>query len=180
MSKPYDFQISLNTTHECARQYLGQGKVATYIPALARVPAERFGMAVVTVDGQTAAVGDADEVFSIQSISKVFTLLLAMQLRGAPLWQRVGREPSGTPFNSIVQLEYEKGIPLNPFINAGAHITTDCVVVDAPNPKKIILSALQQLAGNSAIAFDAEVAASEHATGHRNAAIENFLKETII
>ncbi|MEQ9325890.1 MAG: glutaminase, partial [Rhodospirillales bacterium] len=104
---------------------IGRGRVASYIPALASVDPRKFGIAVATCGGETVVAGDADEAFSIQSVSKVFTLSLALERTGARLWKRVGREPSGSPFNSIVQLEREKGIPRNPFINAGALVVTD-------------------------------------------------------
>jgi glutaminase len=97
-----------------------EGRVADYIPALARVDPHRFGIAVVDRDGREWVVGDADALFSVQSISKVFTLTLAMQRCGEALWERVHREPSGDPFNSLVELESEAGVPRNPFINAGA------------------------------------------------------------
>jgi len=130
----------------------------------------------VTVDGVEAVAGDGTETFSIQSISKVFTLMMAMRLRGASLWKRVEREPSGDPFNSLVQLEYEQGVPRNPFINAGAHISTDCIVVGHADPKQAILDELRKLSGEPGLAFDLEVAASERDHGFRNAAIANFLK----
>jgi len=171
-----DLQAILEEVHREASAYIGEGAVATYIPALARVPIEKFGIAVISVDGGTAMAGDAAEPFSIQSISKVFALLLAMRLRDNRLWERVGREPSGNPFNSLVQLEYEQGIPRNPFINAGAHISADCIVVDHPDPKRAVLNELRRLSGAEDVDFDLEVAASEHAHGHRNAAIANFLK----
>ncbi|TIY00036.1 MAG: glutaminase, partial [Mesorhizobium sp.] len=102
-----------------------RGEVATYIPQLGKVDPNKFGIAAVTKDGRVLIAGDADEPFSIQSISKVFTLTLALGNVGDALWQRVGREPSGNPFNSIVQLEHENGIPRNPFINAGAIVISD-------------------------------------------------------
>ena len=98
---------------------IGSGKVADYIPALANVDPNKFGIAVTACDGETASAGDADEAFSIQSVSKVFTLTLALERVGTALWQRIGREPTGSAFNSIVQLEHEAGIPRNPLINAG-------------------------------------------------------------
>jgi len=176
MAKGGKLQDDLDAVYERAREYVGMGQVANYIPALARVPIVKFGMAVVSVDGEEAHAGDAEEPFSIQSVSKVFTLLMAMQLRENALWRRVGREPSGDPFNSLVQLEYEKGVPRNPFINAGAHITTDCIVMGHDDPKQAILDEMRRLSGNSEIAFDPEVAESERAHGFRNAAIANFLK----
>src|SRR5882762_5067129 len=110
------------------RQRQDRGEVATYIPELARVDPKAFGLAVIDAEGNVAASGDAQEPFSIQSISKVFTLTLALGKVGDALWRRVGREPSGSPFNSIVQLENERGIPRNPFINAGAIVVTDIVL----------------------------------------------------
>lgn len=173
---PGDYAAVLEWVQERVGPDIAKGKVATYIPALARVPKSKFAMAVKCVDGREAAVGDADEAFSIQSISKVFTLVMALRAVGSKLWKRVGREPSGDPFNSLVQLEYEKGIPRNPFINAGAHVVTDHVVAHEANPKCAILAEFRRLTGNPKVAFDTEVAASERDHGHWNAAIANFLK----
>ena len=106
----------------------GSGRVADYIPALARIDPQRFGLSVMTCDGEHADAGDFDVPFSIQSISKVFTLTLVLDAIGDTLWERVGREPSGSPFNSIVQLEREQGVPRNPLINAGALVTTDALM----------------------------------------------------
>src|SRR5271154_3292436 len=121
--------------------HLGRGQVADYIPALARVDPRHFGLAIVTCDGEIAAAGDADVGFSVQSISKVFTLTLALEKLGSALWRRVGREPSGSPFNSIVQLEYERGIPRNPLINAGALVVADALL-DGGDPNATIASIL--------------------------------------
>src|SRR4029453_18878827 len=150
--------------------HLGEGHVADYIPALARVDGRRFGMAVVTVDGQTFEVGDAWMPFSIQAISKVFTLTMALQRMGDDLWKRVGREPSGSRFNSIVQLEYEHGIPRNPFINAGAIAVTDAIL-GGPQPREAlgeILRFMQYVAADDTIYIDDKVAASEQRTGFAN------------
>ena len=152
------------------------GQVATYIPALARIDARHFGLALVTADGQTAVAGDGALPFSIQSISKVFTLTLAMQQLGEDLWKRIGREPSGDPFNSLVQLEHEQGKPRNPFINAGAIAVADRLMsVFGSQAKAELLALMGRLAGEP-IAFDDEVAASEAATGFRNFAMANFMK----
>ncbi len=152
------------------------GQVATYIPALARIDARHFGLALVTADGQTAVAGDGALPFSIQSISKVFTLTLAMQQLGEDLWTRIGREPSGDPFNSLVQLEHEQGKPRNPFINAGAIAVADRLIsVFGSHAKAELLALMARLAGEP-IAFDGEVAASEAATGFRNFAMANFMK----
>ena len=154
-----------------------RGVVASYIPELARADAGAFGIAVVAADGLIAAAGDADIPFSVQSITKVFTLTLALGMVGDKLWERVGREPSGNPFNSIVQLELERGIPRNPFINAGAIAVTD-VILSGYKPSEAlgqILDLVRDLAEDSSISIDEAVAASEKRTGFRNAALANFM-----
>lgn len=171
-----DHQAVLEWVYSRVKGDLRKGKVATYIPALARVPKTKFAMVIRTVDGQEASVGDADEPFSIQSISKVFTLVLALNRVGPSLWHRVGREPSGNRFNSLMQLEIENGIPRNPFINAGAHVITDSIVHHDVAGKLAILNEMRRLSGNPNIRFDREVAASEREHGYWNAAIANFLK----
>lgn len=176
MRDPHDYQAVIEGIHAKVGPDIAKGKVANYIPALARVPKSKFAIAVKCVDGREFAVGDADEPFSIQSISKVFTLVMALGQVGSKLWKRVGREPSGNPFNSLVQLEYEKGIPRNPFINAGAHVVTDHIVANRANGKDSILAEMRRLSGNSKIRFDPEVAATEREHGYWNAAIANFLK----
>jgi glutaminase len=155
-----------------------RGKVATYIPQLGKVDVKKFGIAVVTNDGRTLTAGDSDDPFSIQSISKVFTLTLALGEKGDALWKRVGREPSGNPFNSIVQLEHEHGIPRNPFINAGAIVVSD-VLLAGHRPRETIgeiLRFIRFLADDDAIVIDEAVAASEQATGFRNFALANYMK----
>lgn len=155
-----------------------RGAVATYIPQLAKVDPARFGIAVIEADGTVHAAGDADEPFSIQSISKVFTLTLALGKVGDGLWKRVGREPSGNPFNSIVQLEAEKGIPRNPFINAGAIVVTDTLLAGHAPKEAIgeILRFVRHVADDDTIFIDAAVARSETATGHRNVALANYMR----
>jgi len=155
-----------------------RGEVADYIPQLRKVDPGRFGIAVALNDGRVITAGDADEAFSIQSISKVFTLTLALGNVGDALWRRVGREPSGNPFNSIVQLERELGIPRNPFINAGAIVVTD-VLLSAHQPREAlgeILRFIQFLADDENIIIDREVAASERATGYRNFALAHYMR----
>ena len=155
-----------------------RGQVATYIPELANVDPARFGLAVIDLDGTTHLGGNADLPFSIQSISKVFTLTLALGRVGDRLWRKVGREPSGNPFNSIVQLEREMGVPRNPFINAGAIAVTD-VILSGRQPRETlgeILRFLQFLAEDDTIHIDQNVAASEKRTGFRNAALANYMK----
>jgi glutaminase len=155
-----------------------RGEVATYIPDLARVDPKHFGLVVIDAEGSVATGGDADAPFSIQSISKVFTLTLALGKIGDRLWRRVGREPSGSAFNSIVQLEYEKGIPRNPFINAGAIAVTD-TILSGHQPREAlgeILRFIQFLADDATIAIDEAVAAGEQRTGFRNVALANYMK----
>jgi glutaminase len=98
---------------------------AAEIKALKEVETDRFGMAVATSDGNVVLGGEAETTFPIQSISKVFALTIALKVFGGEVWKRVGREPSGDPFNSIVDLERLKGIPRNPLINAGALVICD-------------------------------------------------------
>ncbi|MDR2213467.1 MAG: glutaminase [Pseudomonadales bacterium] len=171
-----DFEKILQELPAQMRELCGKGRVATYIPALARVPANKFGMTLCRVDGGCYSVGDSEERFSIQSISKVFTLSLAMSRCGEALWRRVGREPSGNRFNSLVQLEYEKGIPRNPFINAGAIVVCDMLLSHLSNPKQNLRDYLRVLSGGFDIDFDEEVARSEAETGFINYALANFLK----
>ncbi|MDQ0511780.1 glutaminase [Angulomicrobium amanitiforme] len=173
-----DIDLIVREIAEEMRARPDRGDVATYIPELARVDPAAFALAVVDVDGHVAVGGDADVAFSIQSISKVFTLTLALGKVGNRLWERVGREPSGSPFNSIVQLENERGIPRNPFINAGAIAVTD-VILSGHQPKEAlgeILRFMRFLADDPTISMDDAVAASEQRTGFRNRALANYMK----
>lgn len=154
--------------------HLRRGRVADYIPALAAVDPASFGMALATVDGEVHGVGDYQHDFSIQSISKLFTLTLALAIGGDGLWERVGREPSGTPFNSLVQLESEDGIPRNPFINSGAIVVTDRLHSLTGDASETVREFLRAESGARADT-DAEVAISEAVTGHRNSALAHFL-----
>ena len=155
------------------------GRVATYIPALARVDPDKLGIAFAGADGVVHGAGDCDEPFSIQSISKIFMLALALEKVGVALWQRVGREPSGSAFNSIVQLESEQGIPRNPLINPGAIVVTDALIGEqgsADAAVEALLALLRAQAGDPTIAVDEEVAASESETGARNRSLAWFMK----
>lgn len=154
---------------------VGGGTPAEYIPALASVDPRRFGMAIADLDGNVFGVGDWQVPFSAQSITKVFALALALAEGGDSLWDRVGREPSGNPFNSLVQLEYENGIPRNPFINAGALVVTDRLQSLTGDASSELLEFLRAESGNPDIGFDAEVAASEQEHGDRNAALAHFM-----
>ena len=158
--------------------HLGHGRVADYIPALAKIDPRQFGIVAATCDGQVVAAGDADMAFSVQSISKVFMLTMALEKLGGALWRRVGKEPSGSPFNSIVQLENERGIPRNPLINAGALVVTDALLARG-DPAALIdgfLDFMRKRANDEDVSIDADVARSEGETGFRNASLANFLK----
>lgn len=156
-----------------------EGKVADYIPALARVSPDKLGIAFAGPDGVVHGAGDCDEAFSIQSISKIFTLALALEKVGVDLWKRVGREPSGSAFNSIVQLESEHGIPRNPLINPGAIVVTDALIGEegsADATIEVLLNFLRAQSGDPSIAVDEEVANSESDTGARNRSLAWFMK----
>ncbi len=156
----------------------GEGKVAGYIPALAAVDPNKFGIAFADQAGRVHGAGDCDEPFSIQSISKVFTLALALEQAGSSLWERVGREPSGSPFNSIVQLEREHGIPRNPLINPGAMVVTDNLIGDRSADAAIadLLALLREEAQDQRVFIDEAVAHSESASGARNRSLAWFMK----
>lgn len=172
-----NYRLILDTIHDEIQPLLKQGKVATYIPQLARVPAQQFGMAVVCLDGRTYTVGDTRQAFSAQSVTKLFALALAFTREGDALWQRVGREPSGNRFNSLVQLEYERGIPRNPFINAGALVITDILASRFVQADLAVLQFMRSLAGDETLDFDLTVAQSELEHAHRNRAIANLIKD---
>jgi glutaminase len=171
-----DYKRILDDIRDEVRALLAEGRVAEYILPLAHVSKDKFGMVLQTVDGDVFATGDAHERFSIQSIAKVFTLTLAMRLDGDAIWTRVGREPSGSAFNSLVQLEIEKGIPRNPFINAGALVVLDAILAHAPDGSDLVLEFVRRAAGNASIGYDLAVADEERRTGHRNHALAHFLK----
>lgn len=154
-----------------------RGEVASYIPQLASVDSNQFGITVALPDGRIFSAGCANELFSIQSISKVFTLTLALGKLGDAVWKRVGREPSGDPFNSIVQLEHESGKPRNPFINAGAIAIVDTIMM-GHQPKETLAEILQFvrfIANDDSIGIDENVARSELSTGDRNASLAHFM-----
>lgn len=171
-------QEIIDGVHAGLSPRLGEGRVAEYIPELACIDPRKLGIAIATVGGDFLCAGDADEAFSIQSISKVFMLALALGKVGDQLWRRVGREPSGSPFNSIVQLEHEHGIPRNPFINPGAIVVTD-IVLGRLSPSEAIgqiLHFVRCLADDSSITIDEHVARSENETGYRNKALANYMR----
>lgn len=153
-----------------------KGQVAQYIPELRNVSPHHFGVHVSTLDGYEVGTGDNHTKFSIQSIAKVFSLTLAYNLRGDELWERVGVEPSGTPFNSLVQLEHDRGIPRNPMINAGAIVVCDILVSHFRDPKHELLAFIQEVTQHSEVTFNLLVAQSEKSVGYRNTALVNLMK----
>ncbi|MBN2893243.1 MAG: glutaminase [Bacteroidales bacterium] len=152
------------------------GKVACYIPALSKVNPHKYGINLVEITGENFSFGDFDEKFSIQSIAKVFSLLMAYSIEGESLWKRVDVEPSGDPFNSLVQLEYENGIPRNPFINAGALVICDVLFQHLNNPKEDFLAFVRKISNNQNLFYNKEIALSEKEHGYRNAAMINLMK----
>ncbi|MDQ1772105.1 glutaminase [Labilibaculum sp. A4] len=157
--------------------YKDSGSPASYIPELRDVDPDKFGVHLITNTNQNYSLGDSEEKFSIQSISKVLSLVMAYKLEDEDLWKRVGVEPSGTPFNSLVQLEYDQGIPRNPFINAGALVICDVLVEHLENPKEEFLHFVRTLSGNSSLEYCSRIAESEKLTSYRNAALINLMKD---
>lgn len=170
------YKAAITKIYERLKGDIGIGNVASYIPALSQVSPDNYAIAIADLSGRECAIGDSDTRFTIQSISKVFTLAMVSNQIGEELWESVGREPSGSTFNSLIQLEQERGIPRNPFINAGALVVTDRLIELYSNPKEEILKFVRTLAGDDSIDFDEEVAQSELITSHRNIALANFMK----
>ncbi len=171
-----DYQQILENIYQTILPYAKEGKQADYIPALAKVNPDQFGMCIHTIYGEICSIEQADTRFSIQSISKVFALAMCLSLKGDDLWKRVGKEPSGTAFNSLVQLEFERGIPRNPFINAGAIVMSDVLISLLENPEEEFLAFARAVAGDDTVTYNEEVAVSEREKGYLNAAIANLLK----
>lgn len=171
-----DYQAILENISKAVMPLSGQGKVADYIPALANVTPDKYAVCLNSTDGKLYAIGDADERFSLQSITKVFSLAMCLSIKGEELWQRVGKEPSGTAFNSLVQLEVEDGLPRNPFINAGAIVLADVLLTSLDNPEERFISFVRELCGSESVEYNLDVAHSERESGYLNAAIANLLK----
>lgn len=174
--RTHDWQLVLDDLIDEMDSFVDDGVVAQSIPPLAAVDPVRFGAALVTVDGRSFAVGDATVAFSVQSMSKMFALVLAVHALGNTVWKQVGKEPSGKAFDSLEQLEAERGIPRNPFVNAGALATTDILISTEGSSVDSIVRFMRAESGNPEIAVDETVAAAEAVHGHRNNAIANFMK----
>ncbi|MBI3730765.1 MAG: glutaminase [Burkholderiales bacterium] len=172
-----DYAAILQTIFSEVQPLLSQGEVASYIPELSKVSAQHFGMAVYCLDGSTYTIGDSQQKFSLQSVTKLFALALAFSREGDSIWARVGREPSGNPFNSLVQLEYERGKPRNPFINAGALVIADILSARFVQSDIAVQQFARIISGEPTIDFDIAVAQSERQTAHRNYAIAHLMKD---
>ncbi|MBE6230815.1 MAG: glutaminase [Bacteroidales bacterium] len=171
-----DYQKILEDIYQEILPFASIGRQADYIPALAKTDPDQFGMCLKTVTGETYEIMQSDTRFSIQSIAKVFALAMGLSLKGEDLWKNVGKEPSGTAFNSMIQLEMEKGMPRNPFINAGAIVIADLLLSELEDAEAGFLGFIRALAGNDTIDYNMEVAISERENGYLNAAIANLLK----
>ncbi|MCZ4320327.1 glutaminase [Aequorivita viscosa] len=171
-----DYQAILEEIHQSLNSVKDTGEVASYIPELANVPKEKFGIHLQLITGENFSVGDASEKLSIQSISKVLSLTKAFQLVGNHLWERMDVEPSGNPFNHLSLLELENGIPRNPLINSGAIVVADILLSNLKNPKKDFLDFVRKLAHDDTISFNEKVAESERLNGYNNYAAANLLK----
>lgn len=171
-----DYQAILNVIEKELKDAALGGRVPNYIPELAAVPGDKFGMHLYWITGDHYAFGDSTEKFSAQSITKVFTLALARKHAGESIWNRVDVEPSGTPFDSLTQLELEKGIPRNPLINSGALVIADILVSHLDDPKAELLDFVRLLAQDDSIEYNEKVVASEKENGYRNIALVNYMK----
>lgn len=171
-----DYQELIEEVYHEVNKLELMGKVADYIPELAKVNPDQFGIALVDLDGKVYGVGDFKTPFSIQSISKVYTLTMVFNLFNSKLWTRVNVEPSGNPFNSIAQLEFEKGIPRNPFINAGALVIADALTNKFEDPQTQIINFINDISGDNCVRINEEVRVSELKHSERNIAMCYFLK----
>lgn len=171
-----DFQRVLDTINETANNAVERGTIANYIPELAKIDMQKFGIHLIDIGQHHFSAGKGAERFSIQSISKVLTLSMALGLIGENIWKRIDVEPSGDPFNHLSLLELENGIPRNPLINPGAIVVADILVSQLADPKKEFLAFVRNIANDDSIDYDEDVAQSERRTGFRNYAAANLLK----
>jgi glutaminase len=171
-----NFEEIIQNTYQKIKNLEDKGEKASYIPELASVDSEKFGVHISTVDQVNFGVGDCYDKFSIQSIAKVLSFSLAYTILGRKIWDRVGVEPSGTPFNSLVQLEADNCIPRNPFLNSGALVISDILLSNLENPKEDFLDFVRSISNNTTLNYSTKVAESEKAVGYRNKAVCNFIK----
>jgi glutaminase len=171
-----NYEKVFSNIYNCLKNEPDTGHVADYIPELSHINPNQFGVHLTDIHQQGFAFGDAEKRFSIQSIGKVFSFVMAYSRVKSQIWERMDLEPAGTPFNSLVQLEYDKGIPRNPFINAGAIVVCDILVSELASPKEDILSFIRTLSGNNDVQYNPKVAHSEKQTSYRNYALVNLMK----
>ena len=171
-----NFKQTIQDVYQEVKNIDDKGQLASYIPELANVDSEKFGVHITTINNNNFGIGNFEDKFSIQSIAKVLSLSLAYHIVGEKIWERLGVEPSGTAFNSLVQLEADKGIPRNPFINAGAIVISDILLSNLENPKEDFLTFVRSVSNNSELNYSSQVAASEKKVGFRNVALCNFIK----
>ncbi|MDW3646069.1 MAG: glutaminase [Bacteroidia bacterium] len=171
-----DYQAILEDVFETVSKGENRGKVAQYIPDLAKIDPGKFGVCLLSLEQKAYGVGDWQEKFSIQSIAKVLSLSLAYKMLGDDIWGRVGVEPSGNPFNSLVQLETDNGIPRNPFINAGAMVICDLLISNLKDPQADFLEFIRSICSSREINYSLDIASSEKSIGYRNIALCNFIK----
>ncbi|MFT5820054.1 MAG: glutaminase [Crocinitomix sp.] len=171
-----NFEEIIQDAYQKVKSLEDKGETASYIPELALVDSGKFGVHISTIDKINFGIGNCYDKFSIQSIAKVLSLSLAYSILGGEIWNRVGVEPSGTPFNSLVQLEADKGIPRNPFLNAGAIVISDILLSNLDNPKQDFLDYVRSISNNTTLEYSSKIAESEKAVGYRNVALCNFIK----
>jgi len=174
--EPVNFKDIITEVYKKVEAMDDQGQLAAFIPELANVDSQKFGVHISTLNQVNFGLGHCYETFSIQSIAKVLSLCLAYSILGENIWKRLGVEPSGTGFNSLVQLEADHGIPRNPFINSGAIVISDILLSNLENPKEDFLTFVRSISNNSGINYSAKISASEKSIGYRNAALCNFIK----
>ena len=171
-----NFESILQEIEEEIKKAPKKGTLPGYIPELKKIDPDKFALYLSTIKGEEYGTGDVDEAFSLQSIAKVFAFALAYSRLGSKVFKRVGVEPSGDPFNSLIQLEQEKGIPRNPLINAGALVICDILIDELDKPEEELFGFIGKLAGNKDINYNEQVYQSEKATGHRNRAMAHLMK----
>lgn len=171
-----DFESIIQSVYESVKSGDNKGEVASYIPELKDVNPEHFGACLTTIDNRVYGVGDFQKTFSIQSIVKVFSLCMAYRISGQKLWKRLGVEPSGNPFNSLLQLEADNGIPRNPFVNAGAIVICDILLSVLPDANKDFLTFMREISDDDSVNYSEQIAKSEKSVGYRNVALCNYIK----
>lgn len=169
-------QTPIKTVFDIIMKQEDAGELASYIPELARVDPNKFGVCLSTVDNRQFSYGNATDRFSIQSIAKVLALSMTYKMPGGEIWERVGVEPSGSPFNSLVQLEADNGIPRNPLINAGALVVCDILLSNLKNPLADFMTFIRDVADNPYLNYSHRIAESEKSIGYRNIALCYFIK----